>query len=419
MEQEADDTAIARRLRPFGRADQRRSARVDGQMRAFTMFVVAATTCCVIACERDPRYESSEKIASKPPEAARAAPEAAKRPDIARPEAEAKAKAMPEAQPKLAQAQPKLAPAPPRPAIAIAPPRGAATAERAAARAPAVRDTSELPVPPSDDPAEYAEWLRGRSRRQQQRIAAVCRAHPRSYEVVCGGIGPLHIPLPPHIRARMPQPGDRKSRFASMEAWQASLTTEQQRYVEKMCTGGEDRPSSALCGDNTPLVVALEGQPVRFTSGGTFAFAPGVPVASDWPTAATPWIALDRNGDGAIDSGAELFGSNTVLPDGTTARNGFVALAALDANGDGRIDARDPAFASLVLWADRDGDRRSTPGELAPLSASIVSISLDDHVDLRCDARDNCEGERATLVWRDARGEVREGSVVDVYLPRR
>jgi len=364
-------------------------------VRASTTFVVAAATCCVIACERDPRSQAADGFASKPAEASKPAPEAPRpAPEALRP-----------------------APEPPRPAIAQ--PRSTVTGEQPAARPRTAPDTTPLPVPPSDEPAEYAAWLRGLTRDQQQRIAVVCRARPRSYQRVCGGIGPLHIPFPPHIRARAPRPGDLKSRFASMEDWEASLTRAQRRYVEKMCQGGEDRPSSALCGDNTPLVVAFESEPIRFTSGGAFAFAPGVPVASDWPTAATPWIALDRNGDGAIDSGAELFGSNTVLPDGTTARNGFLALAALDANGDRRIDARDPGFASLVLWADRDGDRRTAAGELAPLSASIVSISLDYHVDARCDARDNCEGERATFVWRDARGVSHEGSVVDVHLPRR
>ena len=172
-------------------------------------------------------------------------------------------------------------------------------------------------------------------------------------------------------------------------------------------------------GTGTPLVVAFADEPVTYTHGGAFAFTPGRPTPSDWPTATTPWIALDRDGDGAITSGAELFGSSTLLPDGRTAKNGFEALAALDANHDGVIDARDPMFASLLLWSDRDGNRASSPDELVPLASRIVSISLNDRVEVRCDARDNCERERAQMRWRDAAGTLHIGSVVDVYLPGR
>jgi hypothetical protein len=278
-----------------------------------------------------------------------------------------------------------------------------------------------VPTPPSDEASAYADWLGHLPRAQRRRIAKFCRANPVSYEATCGGIGPLHIPLPPHIKAavRKPSPEARRSRFASMESWHQALTPAQVRYVERQCPGGEDQPSSDLCGENTPLVVAFDNQPVAFTTGGTFAFQPGFPVTSDWPTAQTPWIAIDLDHDGAIGSGAELFGSSTVLPDGTTAKNGFVALAALDGNHDGRIDAGDPAFGALVLWADTNGDHRSSPDELTALSSVIVSISLDDHVDVRCDARANCERERATLQWSDPRGRLHDGSVVDVYLPLR
>jgi hypothetical protein len=299
-----------------------------------------------------------------------------------------------------------------------APSRVAAAAPAGAAQAgETLLVSSAIPEPPSDEPAAYAAWLRGLPRSQRQKIAAICRADPLTYRRECGGIGPLHIPMPPHVRA-FAQASQPTSRFADWDDWHAALTAVQRRYVERACPGGEGHESSDLCGESTPLVVAFHDQPIEFTPGGTFAFAPGAPVGTDWPTATTPWIALDRNGDGTIDSGAELFGDNTVLPDGTTARNGFIALAALDANHDGRIDASDPGFASLVLWADRNGDHRSTPEELTPLGDVIVSISLDDHVALRCDARNNCEGERAALRWRHG-GALHDGAAVDVYLPRR
>jgi hypothetical protein len=306
------------------------------------------------------------------------------------------------------------------PAVPDRTPRKPAISVPRPAREDAVATSSDGSALPSDDPTQYADWLSHLPRAQQKRIAKLCRANPLSYLAECGGIGPLHIPLPPHISlVNKPSDETRRSRFLSRKDWHQALTPAQARYVERECPGGEDQPSSDLCGESTPLVVAFENQPVRFTRGGRFAFQPGDPVESDWPTAKTPWIASDLDHDASIASGAELFGSSTVLPDGTTARNGFVALAALDANHDGRIDAGDPAFTSLLLWADRDGDRRSAPDELTALSSVIVSISVEDHVEVRCDARRNCERERAALQWRDARGGRHEGSVVDVYLPRR
>jgi hypothetical protein len=318
-------------------------------------------------------------------------------------------------------------PQPPKPAISTSiEPVQIAPAEPEPAPAPRPKPTvrpatGPLPVPGTVVPAEYRVWLRGLSKPEQQQIASYCRKHRQDFQESCGGIGPLHIPYPPFPRARMKRADDGRpsSLFASSEEWSASLTGAQRSYIDRECPGGEDQPSSDLCGDNTPLVVAFDGQPVQFTSGGAFAFQPGHTVATDWPTATTPWIALDRNGNGSIDAGTELFGTDTVLPGGANAVNGFVALAALDANGDGMIDARDPMFSALVLWTDSDGDQRSAPGELTLLASRIVSISLAASLDARCDARGNCEGERAVLTWRDGSGAQRTGAVVDVYLPRR
>jgi hypothetical protein len=279
---------------------------------------------------------------------------------------------------------------------------------------------AELPEPPSAEPAVYKPWLRGLTKAERARVMRFCRSRPVDYEPVCGGIGPLHIPSPPSLVVEKAVPGQPQASFddslKSHDQWRAALTAQQRRYVDFHCRK-EEQMYSTLCGA-TPLVVAFDSQPVEFSAGGSFAFLPGDPMASDWPTAKTPWLARDLDGDGSITSGAELFGSNTALPDGTAAKNGFVALAPLDDNRDGRVDAQDAAFASLLLWSDRNGDRQSTPDELAPLASKVVSITLENAIEIRCDARTNCERERSAMEWRDERG-VHRGSVVDVYLPRR
>lgn len=226
-----------------------------------------------------------------------------------------------------------------------------------------------------------------------------CRAHPVEPEARCHGIGPLHIPPPPSVM--LPRPGGGGD--SPHDRWWKSLSGRQRQYIRRVCND-EDNGMSTLCG-GTPLVVAWHGETVAFTD-------------AHWPTTATPWIALDRDGDGAITSSAELFGSDTTLSDGAKATDGFAALRALDANADGVIDARDPAFSSLVLWSDRDGDGRSSPGELAPLATAIDAISLDVTLAPRCDAQRDCERERASIVWHDRDG-THTGAAVDVHLPYR
>lgn len=200
------------------------------------------------------------------------------------------------------------------------------------------------------------------------------------------------------------------------------------------CTGA--RPTGCLydavmCEDGawvcapTPLVLSFTGEAPAFAPAGWASFdltGDGVSMVSDWPTAATPWLTLDRDGDGRISDGTELFGSAVSLDDGSRARNGFEALAELDANADGRVDAADPRFTELGIWADSDADRVTDVGELRLASTGavrVVSIELDYASIAVCDARGNCGVERARFTWADATGALRTGEVIDVHLPVR
>lgn len=101
-------------------------------------------------------------------------------------------------------------------------------------------------------------------------------------------------------------------------------------------------------------------------------------------------LALDRNGDGIINDGSELFGNATQLPNGQRAPNGFVALAQYDENHDAVIDSSDPVWNSLLLWLDRNHDGISQPDELTRVSAStITTIGLVYHWTGRHDALGN------------------------------
>jgi len=171
---------------------------------------------------------------------------------------------------------------------------------------------------------------------------------------------------------------------------------------------------------NTPLVLSFDGREPRFSTEARAAFdltGLGVSVSSDWPTAATPWLALDRDGNGAIDDGSELFGSATTLRSGERAHQGFEALAELDTDGDGFITAADRRFGELLVWSDRDDSHSSQSTELARSSEQgLLAIELDFRSERHCAASGSCGVERARFWYRDGLGATRVGTIVDVHL---
>jgi hypothetical protein len=85
------------------------------------------------------------------------------------------------------------------------------------------------------------------------------------------------------------------------------------------------------------------------------------------------FLAFDRNGNGQIDDGSELFGNATLLTQGGRAQNGFEALAQYDTNGDGVINASDPIWSALLLWVDANHNGVSDPSELRRISGSTIT----------------------------------------------
>ena len=95
------------------------------------------------------------------------------------------------------------------------------------------------------------------------------------------------------------------------------------------------------------------------------------------------FLAMDRNSDRVINSGAELFGEATVLADGKLAPNGYVALLEIDdpaygGNNNRKVDRGDRGFGELLVWLDENHDGISQKHELQKLKKHGIDwISLD------------------------------------------
>lgn len=157
------------------------------------------------------------------------------------------------------------------------------------------------------------------------------------------------------------------------------------------CEPGWQLDSATGCclSGGSPILIDVEGDGYLMTSAESGVLfdlrANDNKVKLAWTAAGTDdaWLTLDRNGNGIIDNGMELFGDATPQPDKPGEKNGFKALAVFDlqaegGNGDGWIDRKDEVFPRLLLWRDVNHNGISESGEMSLLpQAGITAISLD------------------------------------------
>jgi hypothetical protein len=202
--------------------------------------------------------------------------------------------------------------------------------------------------------------------------------------------------------------------------------------MEQQCSNPDDgqlpgiwNPYTCTCRHNTPIIIDVSGNGFHLTS-----VANGVAfdIDGDGHTESIAWtdassenafLVLDRNGNGKIDDGAELFGNVTPQPS-SKMPNGFAALAEFDkpdngGNSDGIIDRRDAVFSKLRLWIDHNHDGISQTFELYTLeSFGIESISLAYSESMKADQFGNLFRFRSRI--RTSRNSEAEHWAYDVFL---
>ncbi|NQY79302.1 MAG: hypothetical protein HRT47_03210 [Candidatus Caenarcaniphilales bacterium] len=179
----------------------------------------------------------------------------------------------------------------------------------------------------------------------------------------------------------------------------------------------EDVETMSIHRMSTPLILDLDGDGIDLSSkedGVTFDLTgDGVRDETAWTDAQNSFddafLVLDKNNDGQVNSGKELFG------DQNGEDNGFDELATYDTNNDGVINSDDEVFEDLKLWADMDADGKVGEGEMKSLAELGIKSLNTGFTGEKGDVTDEHGNDLSMQgsFTREVNGEEVEGSMVD------
>ena len=118
------------------------------------------------------------------------------------------------------------------------------------------------------------------------------------------------------------------------------------------------------------------------------------------------FLALDRNGDGKVNNGSELFGPKT--------GNGFNELQGLDDDGNNWIDENDAAYQRLSVWT-KDADGKDVLTSLKDSKVGALYLgNVSSPFDIK-NAQNELQGQvRASGVWLTEDGQARSMQQIDL-----
>ncbi len=189
-----------------------------------------------------------------------------------------------------------------------------------------------------------------------------------------------------------------------------------QEYMDEFDEAGEAQPP------RDPLIIDLGEEGIKLCTLDEGVYFDldnnGFAEKTAWIDVEDGFLALDRNGNGTVDNGGELFGDQVYLKDGTKSVSGFQALKELDDNKDGVIDKNDTEFTNLKVWIDSNHNGKSETGELNTLDGvGVQSISLEhEEISVVDEATGTRIAERADVIFNTG-GENFTADISEFWFP--